>query len=528
MTQLVASLFVRETASLEAMAKRAWASGADMIELRLDEFRDDPARLAEWLASIPDRRFILTCRSKREGGLCESDALTRAELLSAAAAGNGAMIDFELADWRLHADTRGRLTCVADRRGDAADSFPWLILSRHNVHGPAERNEEVVEFLSDLVPGAVGKIAHQSRHINDTFAMLDAMHEHRNAVIAIAMGDDGLWTRVLAKKLGAFATFAALDELTSTAPGQLSVEEMIVLYRWREITERTKVYGVIGDPVGHSMSPTLFNHWFRQSGIDAVYLPLLVRSKRGCVRQFLDECRLRKWLDIGGLSVTVPHKSAVLAWAGEAADRAARNIGAVNTLVFHGDGFSAHNTDCNAAVSSLADALGCQPPDLFGVSVDVLGIGGAARALLYGLPMTGCRVTVYGRSADRTRRLAEQFSVTPAAWEDRARRSGEVVINATSVGMWPTVEESPLPADALENCRMVFDLIYNPAETRLLRDAGLAGAATLNGLDMFIRQAAMQFALWTGREPSTDGVGALLVKALSRRNKPQKAEDASS
>lgn len=496
-----------------------------MIEFRLDLYRDEPADLAGWLAAQPDLRVILTCRSEREGGRCKRLSTMRAGLLADTASGNRAMVDFEQFDWQTDAGARARLMRVQSERGSPAGPFPWLILSRHDLEGSPGDAGAFIRAVAASVEGSVAKIAWASRHINDTFAALDLMHEHHHGVIAIAMGEDGLWTRVLARKLGAFATFAAADPEAPTAAGQLTIDEMLERYRWRHITEETKAYGVIGDPIGHSMSPMLFNHWFRIRGINAVYLPLLVRANGDGVRRFLDECRKRPWLDVGGLSVTVPHKSSALHWTGDGADRTARNIGALNTLVFRGVHVAGHNTDCHAAVASIAQALACQPPDLCGVTVDVLGTGGAARALLYGLPMIGCRVTVYGRSPERTKQLADQFQVTPAAWDDRTCRSGEIVINTTSVGMWPAADESPLPGDALSHCRLVFDLIYNPLETRLLRDAGAAGAATLNGLDMFLRQAAMQFALWTGQEAPTEGTAVLLADSIAGMSREQSRRD---
>ena len=149
---------------------------------------------------------------------------------------------------------------------------------------------------------------------------------------------------------------------------------------------------MIGDPVAHSMGPLLFNHWFAECGINAVYLPLRVRAESGGIARFLDECGKRSWLDIGGFSVTIPHKSAALAWAKDSSDPMSQGIGAANTICF-GAGTSTYNTDCYAAISSLTDALGCDRADLAGLSVDVLGAGGAASAVLYGLHEFGCRAT---------------------------------------------------------------------------------------------------------------------------------------
>ncbi|MCH7883827.1 MAG: hypothetical protein IIC01_01130, partial [Planctomycetes bacterium] len=160
--------------------------------------------------------------------------------------------------------------------------------------------------------------------------------------------------------------------------------------------------------------------------------------------------------------------------------------------------------------------LDCPPSQLTGLTVDVLGAGGAARAVLYGLSMFGCDVTIFGRSLDKARRLADEHGARAAAWEDRAGRKGKVLINCTSVGLWPRVNESPMPQDSLDGCRLVFDLVYHPLQTQLLRQADQAGVQTLNGLDMFIRQAAMQFELWTSKAPDRGRAYRIVADEIRR------------
>jgi 3-dehydroquinate dehydratase/shikimate dehydrogenase len=262
------------------------------------------------------------------------------------------------------------------------------------------------------------------------------------------------------------------------------------------------------------MSPLLFNRWFADAGINSVYLPMRVGAKGDGLAHFLDGCVDRPWLDVGGFSVTIPHKVAACAWVGEGADSLSQRIGAINTLVFEGDRPTGYNTDCYAAITSMCDALRCDRSDLAGLTVDVLGPGGAARAIVEGLREIGCRVTVYGRTPQRTQQFAEECEATAAAWEDRGQRRSDVLINCTPVGMWPKVNESPMPADSLSGCRLVFDLIYRPLETILLNDAAMAGCTTLNGLDMFVRQAAMQFELWTSRTPDLQQARDLVTREI--------------
>jgi 3-dehydroquinate dehydratase/shikimate dehydrogenase len=514
MTLLIASIVVENFAELRVRAELAWARGADAVELRIDEYGGDPAQIAGYLKANADHTWIITCRKAEEGGHFRGSTAERLSKLVGVTRGTDAYIDFELADWQLSDDVRRHVRRVCGRTGGAGHR---LILSAHDFSGTPPGVSDTINDMLGAPDGTVGKVVYKPGHISDTFAALDLMHEHRGTVTAIALGEDGLWTRILAKKLGAFGSYCALDELSATAPGQVSIEELIERYRWPQIDRSTKVFGVIGDPVAHSMSPLLSNRWFAQVGINAVYLPLRVGREGDGLRRFLDGCARRPWLNIGGFSVTIPHKVGALQWVGNGADQTSLRVGAVNTLSLSDRRMQGHNTDCLAAVCSMADALGCLPVELSGLTVDVLGTGGAARAGVYGLAVFGCRVTIYGRSPEKTRRLAEEFDAQTAPWEDRGRRSGHVLINCTSLGMWPEVHASPMPPEGFAGCRLVFDLIYNPLQTRLLRDATDTGCVTLNGLDTFVRQAAAQFELWTRRSPDAKDAAELVAREVGKR-----------
>ncbi|MCH9058605.1 MAG: shikimate dehydrogenase, partial [Planctomycetes bacterium] len=391
-----------------------------------------------------------------------------------------------------------------------------LILSAHDFDGvPADLADRVAAMQGERHADVV-KIAATAGDICDNFAMLDLLRSAPKPMIALCMGEAGLMSRVLAGKFGAFATYCAADSDSFTAPGQLTLAEMRDRYRCHEISPGTRVFGVIGDPVGQSMGPILHNAWFASAGIDAVYLPLLVANDPAVLTRFLDGCAAHSWLDIGGLSVTVPHKIAALRWIGAGADRHARSIGAINTLVRDGDGWSGHNTDAPAAIDSLTAGMGITRSDLRGVPVDLLGAGGSARALAAVLNDCGARVTIYNRTLERAVSLASQFQATARPWSYLARRTGKIIINCTKVGMTPNVSETPVSADHLGGCECVFDLIYNPLETRLLREAQAAGIIALGGLDMFIRQAVRQFELWVGQTPDVDQGRALIEDHVQR------------
>lgn len=514
MTLLVASIMPRNLAELSTMAERAWKSNPDAVELRIDGYTNDLDPLPDFLRAHADRTWIVTCRSAKEGGRSTANGSERARRLVTVTHDTGAYIDFEYADWLRSDQVREQLLGAT-----ATQDFGThhLILSAHDFSGDSMDMRLQLNTMREASETACLKVAKTTSRIDDSFAALDAMHEAGRRAVAIAMGEAGLWTRVLAKKLGAFATYCALDADTITAPGQLTLDEMVDLYRWADINESTRVFGVLGDPVGHSMSPALFNRWFAESDINAVYLPLLADRNADSLKRFLDGCRQRPWLDIGGFSVTIPHKSTALQWVGDGADRLARWIGAINTLTFGPEQVSGLNTDCYAAVSAVVNALRCERCDLAGTAVDILGSGGSARAVILGLFQLGCELTVYGRSEQKTRTLAEEFGAQAKDWEQRSKRRGELLINCTSVGMWPHVDESPMSEDSLRGCRLVFDLVYHPLETKLLREARAIGASTLSGLDMFIRQAATQFELWTGALPDVELARQLVTDEIARR-----------
>jgi 3-dehydroquinate dehydratase/shikimate dehydrogenase len=512
MTLLVTSLRVDTLTDVERLSPQAWSGGAEAVELRIDTYRDAPESLAAYLAKHADQTWILTCRAKSEGGRFAGNDGERIALLCQARGRNDTYIDFEWSHWRgLSADLRSSLP-----RGTEEKPRTGLILSTHDSTGVPLHLTQLVEEMLAVRQATIVKIAFAGHSINDNFPALDLMHQHGRRIIAICMGEMGLMSRVLARKLGAAATYCSLSEDLPTAAGQVTLRQMLGLYRFAEISPTTKLFGVIGCPVAHSMSPLLFNHWFTRHGIDAVYFPLPVDEHEQALRSFLDGCAKRPWLDVGGFSVTLPHKTAARQWVGSGAGASAARTDAVNTLVFTpGKKTTGYNTDCDAAIDSLTDVLACNRKDLKGLSIDVLGSGGVARAVVAGLQACGCNVTVFGRSADRTRELTHAFDAQPRPWNDRLARQGEVLINCTSIGMWPDGDETPMPPDSLAGCGLVFDVVYNPLQTRLMADAAAAGATTLGGLDMFVRQAARQLEYWTGVRPDLEEARQLVERDIT-------------
>lgn len=509
MAILFTSIDAHNLSEIHRGAQRAWQGGAHGVELRLDRFSDDPGRLADYLRDRRDRIWILTCRGESEGGQSKLSPADRSALLAAALHGNDAFVDFEFDNWPDAGALHGALSSLGNE-----PEAPRLVVSRHYWNQMPLHLEEQIQAMLAIKGVAAAKVAYRAEDAGDVFPALDLMHEHGRRVAAIGMGEAGMVTRILAAKLGAFASYCSVTPGAEFAPGQLPLEQMLELYGWPRINESTQVFGVVGDPVAHSMSPRLFNTWFEEHKINAVYVPFLVRPEQNGLALFLDGWLQRPWLDLGGVSVTIPHKVAACRWAGPGADRLSRTIGAVNTLVFSEGQRMGFNTDCYGAVASLVEALGGDAGELAGLTVDVLGCGGAARAVIGGLRQHGSSVTVYGRSASKLNEAMRDFDCKAAPWEDRTRRKGDVVVNCTSVGMWPAVAATPMPVGSLGGCRLVFDLVYNPRQTELLQQAAVLGAATLGGLDMFLRQAAIQFELWLGSKPDMDKGRRLLERLL--------------
>lgn len=463
------------------VAAREAASGADLVELRLDGV--DRPDVAAALAGH-QTRAIVTCRPVWEGGGFDGGEEARERILTAALDEGAAFVDVEFA-----APFRERLVARAADR---------VVVSFHDFDGvPADLAQRFGAMRA--TGAAVVKIAVSARRLCDQLPIFDLATSlpPGDRHVLLAMGESGVATRVLGARVRNEWTYAG----QAVAPGQLSLAEMSEVFPQGAVSASPRLFGVVGRPIGHSVSPAIHNAALRAAGIDACYLPLAAADFDD-FRAFADAMRLE------GASVTAPFKRAALDVAVEREDLAAR-VGAANTLARRDDGrWRARNTDVAGFLRPLEGIA------LPGTRVAVIGAGGAARAVLAGLAGLAGSVTVHARRVDAARGLAGEFGARatalpplPGAWD--------VLVNTTPVGTWPDEDATPLSADLLDG-GLVYDLVYNPPRTRLLREAAERGCRTIGGLEMLVAQAAEQFTWWTGCAAPVPLMRQAAQRALAR------------
>ncbi|HEX4128803.1 MAG TPA: shikimate dehydrogenase [Pirellulales bacterium] len=464
------------------------AAGAKLVEWRLDHLRQ-PFDVAALLSQRPGP-VIVTVRLPADGGRWTGTEADREQLLRASIAAGVEYVDLE-------ESTAARIARTGETK---------RIVSLHDFSGTPDdlpvMHARLARHDADVV-----KLAALAASTHDAFRMLELLRDSRVATVGLCMGELGTPTRVLAARFGAPWTYAAADGSEPPAPGQLGFVEMRDLYRAESIDANTAMYGVIGDPVGHSRSPAIHNAALASCSMNGVYLPFRVPS--GELLTFVDDAIS---LGIRGLSVTIPHKEGVLARVTHP-DEAVREIGAANTLVFGGDVVHGYNTDRSAAIESLAVALDkpTTTPKFDGLTALVLGAGGAAKAIVHGLKRCGARVVIAARTRERAEELARPWQCETVAWHQRHKVSADVLVNCTPLGMSPKIDDTPFDANHLRSTMVVFDTVYNPEQTRLLREAAAVGCMTTSGVEMFIRQAAKQFELFTGQPAPLDVMRAALA-----------------
>lgn len=585
-TLLCVPILVLDEHTALADAAAARDAGADLVEFRVDEFftgsTDAQGRLSDaevrsllrLVAECP-LPCVVTCRGAAEsggvGGYDGDDAARialyeRLGTADPARSGPGVpsagrehpprYIDVEYAAYVRSPNLKQKVNLAVDHPRQRRDVRTGLVLSMHDFEGRPRDLLRRVSLMQSEPAASVVKIAYTARSIRDNLELFDLLAEGAGGrpMIALGIGRFGLMSRVLAPKFGGFLTFAALRDTAATAPGQPTIREMLDVYRFGSITARTRVYGLIGWPVEHSLGPLVHNDGFDSlvsddeseagEGFDGVYLPMPVPPEWEHFKATLSALIDHPGLDFCGCSVTVPHKQHLVRFAREAAaddgtewsiDETSDIGGAANTLVVERDGAGLPrrarvlNTDAGAG----ADCLGAAVGDLSGARVAVVGAGGVARAIALGLLARGAIVSVHSRrreSADRLvgdlnsarRARLDAGELVAADLDDLYRAPVQALVNATPVGMkgGPDPNRSPVSVEHLRERSadaVVFDTVYNPLRTPLLEQASLAGMRTVDGVGMFVRQAAGQFAAWTGRPAPASLFERVCREALGER-----------
>lgn len=548
-----------------ADARQAAELGAEVIEWRLDHALDallevapDAARSDAFDPLVADCpvRSIVTCRPAWEGGLFEGGEADRLALLerilggARGGAGGGtpvplpAMVDIELATLGRDAAFRARVRSLA-----AGDGSPRVIVSMHDFEGrPADLSRKLAEAYAEPA-AAIVKVAFRARSLRDNLELFEILREAPKPTIALGMGEFGLMSRVLAPKFGGFLTFASLRDESATAPGQPTIEELLELYRFRSIGKQTQVYGVIGWPVRQSLSPLVHNAGFEEVGEDAIYLPLPVAagekdeevdytSFAATVDALINDPRL----GFRGASVTMPFKRALTRFCIEGRDAVADDPGGravpghqpTNTLgirLREGTEFvdaEASDTDRRAIFELVGEYLASAAARAGSTTVGVVGAGGVASIAVRVMKDAVRELHLFNRDQERARKLvdsihdqSERARIVAHGMDELRDSACDFYINCTPVGMTggpdpdglsiPIPEMKNLPEDAV-----FFDTVYNPLETPMLRAARERGFRTIDGVEMFVRQAAAQFELWTGKKAPVDLFDRLCREKLSR------------
>jgi len=303
------------------------------------------------------------------------------------------------------------------------------------------------------------------------------------------------------------------------------VKQLKEIYRHDFIDGDTELFGVIADPVGHSLSPAIHNACFTEKNMNRLYLPLLVTQGWQGFDSFLHNVIQRKWLNFHGFSVTIPHKQNALNYVRQrhgSIEPLAEKIGAVNTLVVDSRAtsderrMSAYNTDYAGAIDAVISGMGIRRASLKKISVAVIGAGGVARAIVAGLSDAGAKIKIYNRTVEKAERLAEEFGCEFAGLDDLANLDAKLLINCTSIGMHPIVDATPVPKEYFKRGMTVFDTVYNPAQTLLLKQAKRKRLKTIDGVSMFVNQAAAQFKLFTGQNANAKLMRKTICSYLSK------------
>lgn len=475
--QICIALGFDDVEALLSHARSEYEAGERFLEFRLDYLpfpERGVAAIRKFLARQTDCVILATCRRRQNHGRFHGSIEEQIRVLEAARDAGAKAVDVEIesAENCMERLARLRAGCL-------------LLISYHNYGGTPPRLDSVLRRMT-RVPADGYKVVTTARKPSDSHRILAlARGNPKIPTIVLAMGEIGFSTRVLSPAFGGLYTYAAPNSAEGTASGQVCARQLRSIYRIGKFTKDAKIYGVIADPVRHSISPAVHNRAFQARRADAIYLPFLVNPGR--LKDFM---LLADRLPLSGFSVTIPHKQKILRYLDQV-DPLARRIGAVNTVWRKAGKWRGANTDAAGVTVPLEKHI-----RIANSSVLVVGNGGAARGAAFTLAAAGAKLAITGRNLDRVRALASLTNAEPLSRDQAEARKFDVVIHATPIGMTPRTDECFF-RDGIPG-KLVFDMVYTPMETELLRRARQQGAETIPGLEMFLEQAARQFENWTG------------------------------
>ena len=458
------------------------ARECDAIELRLDflkakDIENVRENLADWKIKY-GKIFIITIRKKGEGGFFNGSEEERLLLLKSFL-GIADYIDIEFSS--------GKSTIKDFIKNKKSTK---IIASFHDFEKTPNDIDGLYSQIKKTRPDTI-KIATKANSVIDNFKILELIKKAKNyqEIIAFCMGSYGDFSRILSIMFGSKLTYAALSKGRKVAEGQLTLSEMVCDFRARKINDKTKISGLIGNPVLHSWSHVMHNSAFESLYINAVYLKFRVDKLEDFIRYFRKQNLL-------GFAVTIPHKTSVIDFLDEI-DDAARAIGAVNTIVNQKGRLIGHNTDCEGAMQALGEKT-----ELNGKKAVVLGAGGSARAIAFGLKQNNAEVLILNRTLENAKAIADDLKCSYGKIGKLGKMDYDILINTTPVGMHPKSNESPIPKKFIKKGSIVMDIVFNPFYTMLLKDAKSLGCITIPGIEMLIKGNVMQSRLWTGKQVS--------------------------
>lgn len=473
---LAAVIKARERNSVLEDAKKARA--ADIIELRADYLSSFDFKLITEIKRNLKKPVLVTCRNKNEGGIFNGSEAERMVVLKTSIDNGADYVDIEFSSGNKNVDY------IIKNKKDAK-----VIVSYHNFKETPKNIRRVYENIKKTNPDLI-KIVSNANSVIDNFKIFDLIRVADNEkikIIAFCMGSYGKFSRILSVILGSKATYASVGKGKETASGQPSLYELCSFYRIKKINGRTKIAGLIGNPVEHSWSNIIHNFGFDYLNLDAVYLKFRVDKLKEFIEYF-------KKLEILGFSVTIPHKIEVIKYL-DSIDKKAKAIGAVNTIVCKNGKWIGYNTDRDGAIMALKEKM-----QLKSRKIVVIGAGGSARAITYGLKEEMADVWILNRTMEKAKTLANNFDCDYGSLSKLKEIDYDILINTTPVGMYPYPNRKIVPNNLIRKNTVVFDIVFNPYKTKLLQDAENKGCIVIPGFEMLMNGAALQFELWTGKK----------------------------